>query len=51
MCAFILASRVRESKTERDIQKWATVANPTFDKTGYSETRPYEQRQADLNYI
>lgn len=51
MCAFVLASRVRGSKTERDVKRWATVSNLFLDKTGYTETKSVEQKDGDINYI
>lgn len=51
MCAFILASRVRQSKTERDVQRWATVTNPTLDTPKDSEVKSVEEREGDINYI
>lgn len=51
ICAYSLASRVRQSKTERAIQRWATVANPTLDKPKDLEAKPVEQRDGEINYI
>ncbi|KAG4074647.1 hypothetical protein HA402_004518 [Bradysia odoriphaga] len=49
MCAFMLASRVRQEKTERDVQKW--TADLVVDKQGGLETKILEEKQGDINYI
>ncbi len=50
LCAFVLASRVRAGKTERDIQKW--TAKSTVVKNELLETKAVEmERDREINYI
>lgn len=49
MCAFILASRVRQQKTELAVQKW--TADLVVEKQGGLETKILEEKHGDINYI
>lgn len=45
----MLAARVRQEKTEREVQKWA--AGLIVDKQGGLATKILEEKNGDINYI
>lgn len=49
ICAFILASRVRQEKTELAVQKW--TASTVVDSRGGLETKILQEKHGDINYI
>jgi len=45
ICSFAMASKVRQSKTQRDVERWSAIRNAVLDESAILKVKPEEQKE------
>jgi len=45
ICSFALASKVRQSKTQRDVERWTAIQNAVLNESAFLKVKPEEQKE------